>query len=179
MKGLAALLTVALALPAFGQPAQEVPPRLAMLVLLKVLTYDAGFEARGQGDFVVTVPFSPGREGAADALLGLLGALEIKTIKQRKLVFQRLPVATTSSCDAVVVSAALDADGLRQALERSRAARQYSLALDEAMVREGALLGVASLGGKLQPVLNVSMARATGVEFSASILKLVRTVQSP
>lgn len=179
MKRLATLLCVVLTLPAFGQTEPEVPPKLAMLVLLKVLTYDAGFEKRGQGDFVVTVPFSTGREAAADELLASLATLDIKTIKQRKLVFQRLPVATTSSSDAVLVSPALDDAGLRQALERSRAARQYSLSLSEVAVRSGALLGVASIAGKPQPVVNVSTARAMGVEFSASILKLVRTVQGP
>lgn len=177
MRVVALLLLVALR--AFAEPPTEVPPRLAMLVMLKVLTYDSGFEARGQGDFVVAIPFSKGAEGAAEAVRVSLADLDIKTIKQRTLVFRPTAWGSKAAADAVLVSSALTADDLRAAVQVSRAAKQYSLAFDERLVAEGVLLGVASVNGKPQPVLNVSTARALGAEFSPSVLKLVRVVQGP
>lgn len=179
MRPCGGLVSAALLVAPVAAAEPEVPPRLGMLVLLKVLTYDAGFEKHGTGDFVVSVPFSPGREEAAQALLQELAALEIKTIKQRPLLFERVSVAEKKAAHAVLVSSALDDEGRRQVIERCRQARQYSLALAEGAVREGVLLGVAPVGARLQPVLNATTARASGVEFSTSVLKLVRVVQSP
>lgn len=175
----AVALVLLLALRAFAEPPPEVPPRLAMLVMLKVLTYDSGFEARGQGDFVVTIPFSKGAESSAEAVRASLADLDIKTIKQRSLVFRTVAWGSKTTADAVLVSTALTVEDLRSAVQASRAAKQYSLTFDERQVAEGVLLGVAPVNGKPQPVLNVSTARALGAEFSPSVLKLVRAVQGP
>ncbi|MBL8933384.1 MAG: DUF4154 domain-containing protein [Archangium sp.] len=174
-----ASLLLLCALRAFAEPTTEVPPRLATLVMLKVLTYDAGFEGRGQGDFVVAIPFSKGAERAAEAVRVSLADLDIKTIKQRSLVFRTAAWGSKLTADAVLVSSALSADDVRGVVQASRAAKQYSLTFDERQVGEGVLLGVASVNGKPQPVLNVSTARVLGAEFSPSVLKLVRAVQGP
>lgn len=171
-------LVLTCSLAALTASAQDVPPKVGVLVLLKVLTYDAGFEARGQGDFVVLVAFSKGNEGPANALLAELNGLEIKSIKQRKLVFRTAPDSERLAGDAVLLSSALAPDARRQVLEAARVAKLYSLALSEAEVNEGALLGVVSASGKLQPVINATTARQLGVEFSASVLKVARTVNT-
>lgn len=170
----ALLLSLALASTALAQP--EVPPKLGFLVLLKVLTYDAGFDARGQGDFVVLVPFSKGSEAKAEGLVSELSRGEVKSIKQRKLVLRVVAAGEPLEGHAVLLSSALEQEALKPVVEAANRGKLYSLALSERAVAEGALLGVAQNAGKPQPVVNVATAKAQGVEFAASVLKVARTV---
>lgn len=176
MRALAATCCL-LAVGAGAQPA-VVPPKLGVLVLLKVLTYDAGFDARGQGDFVIAVPYSKGREAAATALVDELTTLEIKSIKQRKLVFRAVAAGERLAGEAVLLSEALSIEARRPVLESAHTARLYTLAFNELDVSEGALLGVVSVAGKLQPVINAATAKSLGVEFASSVLKVARTVHA-
>jgi len=160
---------------AHAQPA-EVPPKLGLLVLLKVLTYDSGFDARGQGDFVVLVPFSKGNEARAQSLVDELGTIEVKTIKQRRLVVRSVPAGERLDGQAVLFTSALGHEQHKPVLDSAKSAKLYSLSFGDEEVREGALLGVVQVGGKLQPVINVATAKVLGAEFAASVLKVARTV---
>ncbi|MDX2012039.1 MAG: YfiR family protein [Myxococcaceae bacterium] len=154
----------------------EAPVKLGALLLLKLVTYDAAFDTRGDGDFVLAVPYSKGREGEAEALVKALLEVETRRLKQRPLVFRALPVEKADA-EALLVSAALVPSDLAALLSRAREKRRYTFGLSEAAAREGALLAVTPNEGKLKPVLNVSTARAIGAEFPASVLKLARVVQ--
>lgn len=176
MRALAA--SVMLVVSAAHAQSAEAPPKLGILVLLKVLTYDAGFDARGQGDFVVVVPFSKGNEDRAQRLVDELGSIEVKTIKQRRLVFRSVLAGERLDGQAVLFTSALTHDRHKPVLEAATSAKLYSLAFAEEEVQEGALLGVVQAGGKLQPVINVATAKLLGAEFAASVLKVARTVSA-
>jgi hypothetical protein len=168
-----ALSLVLLSSAASAQP--EAPVKLGALLLLKLVTYDAAFDTRGDGDFVLAVPYSKGREADAEALVKTLLEVETRRIKQRPLVFRATP-ADKADGEALLLSAALAPADVTGLLARARERRQYTFGLSEASAREGALLAVTPNEGKLQPVLNVSTARAIGAEFPASVLKLARVV---
>ncbi|MBL8920248.1 MAG: DUF4154 domain-containing protein [Myxococcaceae bacterium] len=183
MRWLAASASLLIATAAAGQGASaEVPVSQAMLVMLKVLTYDEGFERRGQGDFVVSVPASKGREAEAAALVASLQGLEVKRIKKRALVYRVTGAGGDDAgggdtADAVLLSSALSPEDVKAALEAAKRQGRYSLALTAADVSAGALVGVVATNGKPQPMVNVTTARAVGATFSVAVLRVARTVQ--
>lgn len=158
--------------------AQEVPAPLALMVLLKVLTYDAHFAERGAGDFVVLVPFGVGDESRASDLVERAKGLELKSINERPLKFTVVPAEALGGgkgASAVLLHAGFPEDAARSVLAAATKARLYSLALDEPLVKQGAMLSVASNAGRPQVVLNVTTARAIGAELGPSVLKVART----
>ncbi len=171
-------VAAALVLYAGAARAQEVPPQLALMVMLKVLTYDGHFAERGGGDFVVLVPYAKGGEGRAAELVEKAQGLELKSINERPLKF--LAVAASelgggTRASAVLLHAGFPPDAAQEVLAIATKARLYSLALDEALVKQGAMLSVASNAGKPQVVLNVTTARVVGAEMGPSVLKVART----
>lgn len=174
-------LALAAALPAFGQG--EVPAPLGMLVMLKVVTYDSHFGDHGQGDFVVLVPHEAAQADDARALVQAGGALETRRINDRTLVFEAVAVDDLAarlkarSASAVLLPRGLAGPALERALAAARAGHAYSLCLSESQVAAGAMLGVGLANGRPQPLLNVAAAKAAGVEFPASVLRLARVVQ--
>jgi hypothetical protein len=153
----------------------EAPVKLGALLLLKLVTYDAAFDTRGDGDFVLAVPFSKGKDAEADALVRALLEVETRRIKQRPLVFRAVPVEKADA-EAFLVSGALTPADMTALVASAREKRRYTLGLSEAAARDGALLAVTPHEGKLLPVLNVDTARAIGAEFPTSVLKLARVV---
>lgn len=156
---------------------ERVPDSLGVLVMLKVLTYDSGFDARGSGDFVVLVPFAPGREADANALAKVGNALEVKSIKERPLRFVVLAAAESSkqSASAVLLHANFPGEVARPLLNMGRSRRWYTLSLDETLMLDGSVLGVGLSDGKPQPLLNVTASKAIGAEFASAVLKRART----
>ncbi|PZR10533.1 MAG: hypothetical protein DI536_20035 [Archangium gephyra] len=169
---------LAVTLLATASAAQErVPDSLGLLVMLKVLTYDSGFDARGSGDFVVLIPYAPGREVDAAALAKLGSALEVKSIKERPLRFVVVPAAESSkqSASAVLLHSNFPGEVARPLLTMGRTRRWYTLVLDETLMLEGAVLGVGLADGKPQPLLNVTASKSVGAEFTSAVLKRART----
>lgn len=170
---------VAVVLVAGSARAQEVPPQLALMVMLKVLTYDTHFGDRGGGDFVVLVPFTVGDESRASDLVDKAKALELKSINERPLKFMVVPAENLGGgtrASAVLLHAGFPEGAARDVIAAANKARLYSLALEESLVKRGAMLSVASNAGKPQVVLNVTTARAIGAEMGPSVLKVARTV---
>ncbi|MBL8958100.1 MAG: hypothetical protein JNK82_45430 [Myxococcaceae bacterium] len=166
-----ALLVVLLA-------AEEVPPKLALMVMLKVATYDAHFAERGSGDFVVLVPYAKGGEDKAAELVGVAKGLELKSINERPLKFVAVAsgeLGGGTRASAVLLHAGFPEDVAREVLGAATKARLYSLALDEALVKQGAMLSVGSNAGRPQVVLNVTTARVIGAEMGPSVLKVAKT----
>jgi hypothetical protein len=75
----------------------------------------------------------------------------------------------------VLLHAGYPEDAAAQVLGMATRARLYSLALDTALVKQGALLSVGSNAGKPQVVLNVTTAKAVGAEMAPTVLKAART----
>ena len=169
-----------LALASSGVAAAEpVPVNLQLMVMLKVLTYDANFAAHAQSPFVVLVPYGKGDEARASELVTAASALELRSINERKLEFVAVPLPELggSRASAVLLHAGMGDDASRDVLAAAGRARWYSLALDEALVKRGALLGVGSNAGRPQVMVNVTTARAAGVELGQAVLKVARTFQ--
>jgi hypothetical protein len=159
--------------------AQEVPQKLALMVMLKVLTYDANFATRGSGDFVVLVPFVKGEQARAAEAVEKAGSVDLHSINERALKFIAVPLGELGAAkgSAVLLHAGMADEVAREVVAHATKARQYSLAFDEALVKEGAMLGVASNAGKPQVLLNVATARSIGAEMSPAVLKVARTYQ--
>lgn len=160
------------------QAAERVPDALGLMVMLKVLSYDAAFGTHGSGDFVVLVPYAPGDEARANALATVGAGLEVKTIKERSLRFT--PVALkdlpTAKGTAVLLSFGIPPDALKATLEKAQTEKLYSLTFEETVVHDGALLGVGLSNGKPQPLINVAAMRGLGADFGP-VLRLARTFQ--
>jgi hypothetical protein len=169
------------ALVALSAHAQDVPHSLALMVMLKVLTYDATFSSRGAGDFVVLVPFGAGDEAKAAAAVDIASGMELRTINGRTLKFIAVPAAELAGgakASAVLLHSGMPLAAARDAVAAAGRSRLYSLAFDEALVRDAAaMLSVASNAGRPQVVLHIGTARAIGAEFGPSVLKVARTVQ--
>lgn len=168
-------LVVLLATSASAQ--ERVPDGLGLLVMLKVLTYDTGFDARGDGEFVVLVPYASGHEAEANALAKVGNALDVKSIKERALRFVVVPAAESSkqTASAVLLHANFPGEVARPLLTMGRTKRWYTLVLDETLLVDGAVLGVGLSEGKPQPLINVTTARTVGAEFASAVLKRART----
>lgn len=158
--------------------AERVPDALGMMVMLKVVSYDAAFASHGSGDFVVLVPYADGDEAKASALAAEGAKLDVKSIKERALKF--VPVAikdlAAAKGTALLLHFEIRPEALKAALQKAQAEKLYVLAFDEGPVKDGALLGVGLANGKPQPLINVPAMRALGADFGP-VLRLARTFQ--
>ena len=172
-------LAVAVAVVSASAQAQEVPGHLALMVMLKVLTYDTNFASRGSGDFVVLVPFAKGDAGRAADTVEKAEGVDLHSINDRALKFVAVPVSELGATkgSAVLLHAGMAAEVAKDIVGQATRARLYSLAFDEALVKEGSMLGVASNGGKPQVLINVTTARSAGVDFAPAVLRVARTFQ--
>jgi len=177
------LIAVALMLKA-PVSAAEVPAPMALVVMLKVITYDLAFDPQNRTDFVICIPVAPEQKAEAEQTMKLLegvgssklGAhhVRIKTVAAEKLG----PALDAEHASAVLLlpdtPPALVAEQRQEASKR----KLYMLALDPAMVTEQqSMLGVAEESGKPKIVLNPRLAKALGIEFNASVLKVARLVR--
>ncbi|HEY1087609.1 MAG TPA: hypothetical protein VGE37_07940 [Archangium sp.] len=169
---------IALLLASVVSAADRVPDALALVVMLKVVSYDTAFPSHGTGDFVVLVPFAEGDEAKASALASEGAKLEVKKIKERTLKFTPVPVRELASAKgtALLLHPGLKPEALKAALAKAQSEKLYALAVDEAAVKEGALLGVGLSNGKPQPLINVAAMRGLGADFGP-VLRLARTFQ--
>jgi hypothetical protein len=159
--------------------AEEVPDELALKLMLRVLTYDANFDRRGTGDFVVQVAFEKGHEARAARLVELAARLGLTTIARRplKLVAAPLEGLDVSKSGAVLVAPGTSAAVAHDVVKAATGGKLYTMAFDEAVVKDGAMIGVASNDGRPQVLLNVVTARAIGADLNSAVLKVARTFQ--
>lgn len=170
---------VALAVWSAVAVAQDVPGNLALMVMLKVLTYDVNFAARGTKEFVVLVPYAKGSEARANDTIAMAEAMDLQAINGRALKYLPVPVADVAGAkaSAVLLHAGMSLEVAREVLAVAARARWYSLAFDEALVRDGAMLGVVSNGGRPQVVVNVPTARSIGAELGPAVLRVAKAIQ--
>lgn len=184
-----ALIGGALVLALWGATARAqggVPPKLALQVILKVLTYDRTFPTRGSGEFVVLVPHDASQAGEAAAIDGVLGELKDAVLLGRKLRFAQVEVGPHAPLkDAILrehASAVLLLTGSGElltgsAVEAARALHLYPLSLAPELVEKAAAVGVANHEGRPQILLNLELAKEIGAEFEPSVLRLAKVVK--
>ncbi|HEY0882554.1 MAG TPA: hypothetical protein VGD87_13520, partial [Archangium sp.] len=124
---------IGLLLSSAASASERVPDSLALVVMLKVVSYDTAFPSHGSGDFVVLVPFADGDDAKATALAAEGAKLEVKKIKERPLRFVTVPLKELASAKgtALLLPAGLKPDALKAALARAQHEKLYVLAIDE------------------------------------------------
>ncbi len=167
--------------------AQDVPdPKVALPILLKVITYDRNFAARGSGEFLVLVVSEPAQAPAREEVLSLLRTLKLTTVQSRPLRFASAEFKDEASLAArlngarpaaILAAPGISAPGVQLLADAARKLQLYSLALDVSMVERSLALGVVAREGKPQIVINLTAAKAVGASFESAVLKFARLVQ--
>ncbi len=164
--------------------AEEVPRDLGLLVMLKVLTYDAAFEGRlGAHEFLVLVPFGKNTADIAKNIVTAAAALPIKAMLGRTLRFEAIPSGeletqlVTRQAGAVFIPTGTSAELATSLAAVATKHNRYGMTLDEELVKTGITVGVALNSGKAQVILNVVAARAIKAEFSSAVMRVARIQQ--
>jgi hypothetical protein len=169
---------------AFAQDTAEV--KAAMPVLLKVLTYDVNFDARGVGDFVVLVANEPGQAARREALVETLKTVDVAKVKARAVRYVGAEFKDEASLqgeiDRTHASALLATPGMSEKFvahlsEVAQDNQLYAVALSAAMVEKSLPVGVVMTNGKPQIIINMKAAKGVGANFELSVLKLARVIQ--
>lgn len=167
-----------------GQESAEV--KAAVPVLLKVLTYDVNFDARGVGDFVVLVLNEPGQAQKREALVDTLKSVDVSKVKNRPVKYVGAEFKDEASLQAEIdrtkASALLATPGMSDKFvghlsEVAQDNQLYAVALTAAMVEKALPVGVVMANGRPQIIINVKAARGVGANFETSVLKLARVIQ--
>lgn len=158
----------------------------SMPLLLKVLTYDVNFDARGLGDFTVLVVGEPAGADKREATLKALKDMSAAKVKTRPLKYVTAEFKDEPSLQAEIdktkASALLVVPGVSMATvkhvwEVAQDNQTYVLAFDTAMIEFGLPVGVQVGGGKPQILINEKGAKSVGAKFETAILKLARVIQ--
>lgn len=164
----------------------EVDVKSAMPALLKVLTYDVNFDARGAGPFVILVVSEPSQSAARSGLLGTLKDVAVTQVKTRPVKY--LPVdfrdegqlqgeIDKHKASALLVVPGTAAPAVKAMWEVAQDNQLYALALDAETVESSFPVGVTMNGDKPQIIINEKSARAVGVRFETVVLRMARVIQ--
>lgn len=179
------LLTVLLLLAAASARAQ-VDVKAALPVLLKVLTYDVNFDARGAGPFVLLVVSEPGQASDRAALMNSLKDSSVTEVKKRPLKYIAIEFKDEAQLQAEIdknkASALLVVHGSSAATVKSlwevaQDNQLYALALDQETVQSSFPLGVTMVGDKPQIIINEKSSKAVGARFETVVLRMAKVIQ--
>ncbi len=160
--------------------------KTSMPMLLKVLTYDLNFDARGLGDFTVLVVSEAGQTEKRNTVLEGLKEMPAQKVKTRPLKYAVTEFKDEASLQAEIdkthASALLVVPGASAAMvkhvwEVAQDNQTYALALEASMVEAALPVGVQINGGKPQIVINEKAAKSVGAKFESAVLKLARVIQ--
>jgi hypothetical protein len=170
-----------------GTAAGEEPDiKQVMPVLLKVLTYDVNFDARGSGDFIILVTGDAALSEKRKALQKELEGLAVTKVKNRSVRYvgsdlkdetQLQAEIDRTHASAVLAIPGTSTAGVKTISEVTQDNQLYALALDPAMVEQALPVGVSIAGGKPQIIINEKAAKSVGARFETSVLKLARVIQ--
>lgn len=175
----AALLTAATA-------SAQVDVKAALPVLLKVLTYDVNFDARGAGPFVLLVVSEPGQSADRSALIGSLKDSSVTEVKKRPLKYiavdYRDEAQLQGEIDKNRASALLVVPGtplatVKALWEVAQDNQLYALALDAETVQSYFPVGVTMVGDKPQIIINEKSSKAVGARFETVVLRMAKVIQ--
>lgn len=180
------LLTVCCcALLAFGEERAPSPLAERVPLVLKVLGYDANFETRGVGEFVVLVGSDAKRSGDRKALMESLKTAPELKVKGRLVKFATAELADEASVqheiDRTKASAVLVLPGSSDAVVKAISEviqdnQIYGLGLDAESVQHALPVGVTLNDGRPQIVINEKAAKAVGARFESSVLRLAKVI---
>ncbi len=176
-------VAVAAARPARAEET-AVNRRVAVLLLLKILTYDKAFAARGSGDFVVLLACEPTQRPERDRLLEEIQTTGPRQILSRPLKFARAEVdakalgdrITETGASAVLVLPGLSAASTTAVSQLGTERKIYTLGLEEAAIVRGVALGVSTAQGKPQIVINRPSTQAIGAAFENALLQRAKVI---
>lgn len=157
-----------------------------MPMLLKVLTYDVNFDARGLGDFTVLVVGDANQGEKRDLLLLALKDLPSQKVKSRTLKYAVAEFKDEASlqgeidrskASALLIIPGASAATVKHVWEVAQDNQTYVLALEASMIEAGLPVGVQVKDGKPQILINEKGAKSVGAKFETAILKLARVIQ--
>jgi hypothetical protein len=157
--------------------------REAMPTLLKVLTYDLNFDARGAGDFVILVVSDTQSSKSLARDLEATGATKIKT---RHVTYVPVEFTTETALQgtieqrhvsAIIVSPGASDTSVKIIWELSQDNQLYALALEARAVEQFIPVGIFKTGDKIQPIINDKSAKAVGIRFETAVMRLARVIQ--
>lgn len=165
--------------------ATELDPKIALPVLLKVITYDRNFAARGGGEFVILVASEDGKTPPID-LVAIAKTMKLVSVQERPLRFVATSFKDQPSLDAAIQAthaAAIMAApgtspaGFKDISEVAQDNQIYTMTMDPSAVQKDFAIGVGNKDGRPQIVINLAMSKAIGAVFESSVLKLARVIQ--
>lgn len=164
----------------------DVDVKSAMPALLKVLTYDVNFDARGAGPFVILVVSEPSQSAARSGLIGTLKDVSVTQVKARPVKYvqadfrddgQLQSEIDKHKASALLVVPGTSAAAVKAMWEVAQDNQLYALALDAETVESSFPVGVTMNGDKPQIIINEKSARAVGVRFETVVLRMARVIQ--
>lgn len=163
----------------------DVDAKAAVPVLLKTLSYDTNFDARGVGEFTVLVLAPPTLAKERDRLMTALkdAGLKLKSRPVKVISADWKDEATLQTdIDRNRASALMPIPELPMAMVRAlwevaQDNQLYAVALTEQMVEQVLPVGVAQSGDRLQVVINEKASTAVGARFETAVLRTARVLK--
>lgn len=164
----------------------QVDVKAALPVLLKVLTYDVNFDARGAGPFVLLIVSEPAQSVERSALMGTLKESSVTEVKKRPLKYIAVDYRDEGQLQAEIdkhrASAILVVPGTATASvkamwEVAQDNQMYALALDAETVQSYFPVGVTMVGNKPQIIINEKSSKAVGARFETVVLRMAKVIQ--
>lgn len=165
---------------------EELDLKAALPVLLKVITYDVNFDARGSGPFVVLVVSDSNQMAARAALVATLRDVSISEVKKRPLKYAPLEFRDEAQlqgeiervkASALLVVPGASAATVKAMWDLAQDNQLYALALEASTVQSSFPLGVTTSGDKPQIVINEKSAKAVGIRFETVVLRMAKVIQ--
>ena len=164
----------------------QVDVKAALPVLLKVLTYDVNFDARGAGPFVLLVVSEPSQSADRSALMGSLKDSSVTEVKKRPLKYiavdyrdegQLQAEIDKNKASAILVVPGASTAAVKAIWEVAQDNQLYALALDAETVQSFFPLGVTMVGDKPQIIINEKSSKAVGARFETVVLRMAKVIQ--
>ncbi|MFL5318267.1 MAG: YfiR/HmsC family protein [Myxococcaceae bacterium] len=185
LSAIAVVAVLTAAHPVYAQSGGGVDPKVALPILMKVLTYDRNFGSRGGGEFVVLIASEEGKTPSVD-LVEIAKTMKLVSVQDRPLRFVHASFKDQPSLDAAIqaakAKAVLAAPGssaaaVKDISEVAQDNQIYTMSMEVAPVEQALAIGVADKDGRPQIVINLNASKAIGAVFDSSVLKLARVIQ--
>jgi hypothetical protein len=163
-----------------------IPLERQVTLILKTLTYDRQLEAKAKGNLTVGIVYNPADPNSvqvAKDVSEVLAKFATKRVKGLPLNQYLVEYATPGQLDVVVKNRALTVfyvcPGVKGLPYLLKVAEQFQITTTTGVpgfVKDGVAVGVSLSGERPQMLVNRASAKAEGVEFDASLLRIVTRV---
>lgn len=179
-----------LALLVHGARTQEmaVPVSIQVPLLMKVISTDRKLKERSGNELVIGVFYQPRFRASAETMESFIdaaGPSPTPPVAGQSVRVLPIPIDEQPDWDTLIASNELDicyiaplrALGIAGLLPAARSQRAATCTGVLEYVEAGVSIGFDSRGGKPQIVINMSAAKAEGIDFSSQLLKLARIIE--